>query len=72
MEWIDISQQAPEFEVPILVSGDGKILIARLVAQVTSKGSTSFEFQSGESGYDDLWIAPTHWMPLPEPASSKQ
>lgn len=65
MEWIDIKKTIPDFETPILVCGENKIFIARLVRKSQTIDSVSLEFQVGDSGLEDLWITPTHWMPLP-------
>ena len=67
MNWININKQTPPFETPVLVFGESKICIARLDRMRVSKSITSFDFLEGVSGLDDLYIDPTHWMPLPEP-----
>lgn len=70
--WIDIADQTPDFEKTIIVSGEGRVCLARLVQKIISKDSQTLGFQVGDSGYEDLWITPTHWMPLPEPATVPQ
>lgn len=65
MEWIDITEKCPDFETPILVCGEGRVVIARLTAKRITIDSATLDFQLGDSGYEDLWITPTHWMPLP-------
>lgn len=69
-EWILVSN-FPGFEKPVLVTDGKMVLIARLneIRQVTTKEShsTYLEFLEGETGYENLWFTPTHWMNLPEP-----
>lgn len=72
MEWIDIKKQMPELEVPVLVFGEGRISVARMDSFTTSSIGVSFVFLSGDSGYDSIWITPTHWMPLPEPPKTNE
>lgn len=70
MKWIDIEVTDPEFDVPILVTGENRVAIARLLRKVVSSTSDSstktFEFLEGDSGHETLWITPTHWMPIPD------
>lgn len=65
MEWIDINEKCPDFETPILVCGEGRVVIARLTAKMVTIAKVTLDFQLGDSGLEDLWITPTHWMPLP-------
>ena len=66
MSWIDIEEQHPDFEVPIIVFGEGRVCIARLMRKGITKDTVSLDFQEGDSGLEDLWITPTHWLALPE------
>lgn len=67
MDWIEITNKHPDFEEPVLVFGEGRTTIARLSTKTEGKEILSFNFLAGDSGYDNLWIIPTHWMPLPKP-----
>ena len=64
MDWINITGRFPAFDEDVLVFGEGKIVIAKLVTIVTTKDGASFDFQ-----YDNqpVWFNVTHWMPLPQP-----
>lgn len=68
-EWISI-HTFPPLDYPILVTDGNKILLARLneIRRTTTKeaDSTDLDFLEGASGYDNLWITPTHWMRLPD------
>jgi hypothetical protein len=69
MNWIDIKERRPEFEVPVLVCQQGKdtsLMIARLVSTRTSKDYVIHDFTDGCTGLDDYLYSVTHWMPLPE------
>jgi len=66
MKWFDLNIM-PDFNVPILVTDGKRVLIARLESITKTKDSDSLSFLENESGYENLCITPTHWMPLPEP-----
>ena len=66
MEWFDFTQ-IPAFNVPVLVTDGKRVLIARLETITKTKEYEGFTFLENETGYENLWITPTHWMPLPEP-----
>lgn len=64
MDWINITSRSPAFDEDVLVFGEGKVVIAKLVTAVTTKGGVSFDFQMD---YQSVWFNVTHWMPLPQP-----
>ena len=66
MEWLDIKQNIPEFEEPVLLFGEDRILIARLFRRTQTADSFTLDFHVGDLGMEELWITPTHWMPLPK------
>ncbi len=64
--WININEKHPEFHVPVLVCGEGRIAIARLITIIIHKDTTKFDFVENDLGMEDLYIAVSHWMPIPE------
>lgn len=71
MNWIKIDDQPPEIEVPIIVFGEERICIARLMSKTIFKEKTTFSFYVDQAGYEELWITPEYWMPLPLPPDKK-
>ena len=64
MNWNKIADLTPDFGIPMLVAGQGKIFIARLESIVITADSKSFTFLEGYSGYDELYITPTHFIKI--------
>lgn len=62
--WIGV-ETPPPFETEVLVRGEGRVALARLVSVTTSKTSVSLEWHEG-SGYDSIWFTPSEWMYIPE------
>ena len=71
MEWINLNESLPAFDTPVLVTGEGRTCIARLtetrVVSTASGTTTHCEFYESDTGYEHLWITPTHWTPIPLP-----
>lgn len=67
MNWNKISDLTPDFGVPILVAGENKVFIARLESIVITADSKSYTFLEGLTGYDELYITPTHFIKITYP-----
>lgn len=67
MNWTKISDLTPDFGIPILVAGEGKVFIARLESIVVTADSKSYTFLEGSTGYDELYITPTHFIKITYP-----
>ena len=70
MEWINVKDRLPEFELPVFVcdnkNADSRF-ICRLESITKSSNGQSHTWLEGNSGHDTWYYDVTHWMPLPEP-----
>lgn len=66
MNWIDINEKHPEFNVVVLVTGEGRVAVARLISKTITADSVSLRFADGEYSNEDLWITVKYWAEIPE------
>lgn len=67
MKWIDTSENLPEFDVPVLVFGEGQVFWARLSEKTQTKDFVYLSFLEGAFSCERVWVKVSHWMPLPSP-----
>ena len=66
MDWQPI-ETAPLDKRILICAADGEVFMAWNGVPKDEEGPLEFCIEIGSGGWDDIYKAATHWMPLPEP-----
>jgi hypothetical protein len=64
--WIPVDQDLPAFDKEVLVTGEGRVELAKLNDIVSRRSGNSPEWTAGKNSYEDIWFTPTHWCAFPD------